>query len=47
VTLTCHKGGDTVESYADSPAMVLHEAERFFAGEKPRFLINPQVLAGK
>jgi len=44
ITMTCHKGGDTVESYADSPAMLLHEGERFFAGETPRFLANPQTL---
>jgi D-3-phosphoglycerate dehydrogenase len=44
ITMTCHKGGDTTESYADSPAMVLHEAERYFAGETPRFLMNPEVL---
>ncbi len=40
LTMTCHKGGDTVESYADSPAMVLDEAERYFNGETPRFLVN-------
>jgi len=44
ITMTCHKGGDTVESYADSPDMLLNEVERFFAGETPRFLANPEVL---
>jgi D-3-phosphoglycerate dehydrogenase len=44
ITFTCHKGGDTVESYADSPAMILGETERFFSGEVPRFLLNPEVL---
>lgn len=44
ITMSCHKGGDTVESYADSPAMVLHEAERYFAGESPRFIINPETI---
>lgn len=47
ITMSCHKGGDTVESYADSPAMVLHEAERFFAGDTPRFLVNPEVLKSR
>lgn len=44
LTMTCHKGGDTVESYANSPYMVLHEAERYFSGEKPRFLANTVPL---
>lgn len=44
ITMTCHKGGDTVESYADSPSMILYEAERFFNGETPRFLVNPETL---
>ena len=44
VTFCCHKGGDTVESFENSPYMVLSEAERFFGGELPRFLMNPQVL---
>ena len=44
ITMTCHKGGDTVESYADSPGMVLREVEKFFAGGRPQFLVNPSVL---
>lgn len=44
ITFSCHKSGDTVEAFADSPAMVLNEAENFFNGKIPRFLMNPQVL---
>lgn len=44
ITFSCHKSGDTIEAFADSPAMVLGEAEKFFADEMPRFLMNPQVL---
>ncbi len=44
VTLSCHKGGDTVESYANSPRMVLEEVERFFAGQQPKFCVNPETL---
>lgn len=44
VTLSCHKGGDTVESFANSPAMILEQAEVLFGGGKPRFLLNPSVL---
>lgn len=47
ITMSCHKGGDTMESYVDSPAMVLHEAEKFFVGEIPRFLVNPQIFNKK
>jgi len=43
--MTCHKGGDTVEAYANSPAMVLQEAEKYFAGERPRYLVNSEVMA--
>lgn len=46
LTFSCHKSGDTVEAFADSPAMVLTQAERYFAGETPRFLMNPEVLKG-
>mgnify|MGYP000639300616 CR=1 FL=1 len=44
VTLTTHQGGVTVNAFDDSPAMLLHEIERFFSGEAPRFLQNPSVL---
>lgn len=47
LTFSCHKSGDTIEAFADSPAMVLEQAERFFAGERPRFLMNPEVLFDK
>jgi len=41
VTLVCHKGGDTVESYQNSPGMLLKEAENFFSGTKePAFFVN-------
>ena len=33
VTLTNHRGGDTVNSYADSPAMLYAEARVLFAGD--------------
>lgn len=46
VTFCCHKGGDTVECFANSPKMVLDQTERYFAGETPRFLTNPEVLKG-
>ncbi len=33
VTLTNHRGGDTVNSYSDSPAMLLCEAKKYFEGD--------------
>ena len=33
VTLTNHRGGDTVNSYSDSPAMLFAEAKKFHAGD--------------
>lgn len=44
VTLTNHRGGDTVNSYADSPAMLFDEARKLFAGDTDhvRFWINKQ-----
>lgn len=41
VTITNHRGSDTLNSYADSPLMVAEQAQRFFNGRKPRFLANP------
>lgn len=41
ITLTNHRGGDTVNAYSDSPAMMLEELMGFLKeGKKPRFLIN-------
>jgi D-3-phosphoglycerate dehydrogenase len=45
VTLTCHKGGDTTESYQNSPAMVLEQAENYFQNLTPRFWVNKQALS--
>ena len=45
VILTCHKAGDTIEAFENSPETILHEVERYFNKEVPNFLINPQVLS--
>ena len=45
VTLTTHQAGVTVNAFDESPDMVLHEVERYFAGETPRFLkTSPATL---
>ena len=47
VTLTTHRGGDTLNAYSDSPEMVLSDYERYRSGRKPRFFVNPEVGYGK
>ena len=47
VTLTTHRGGATVNAYADSPEMLLVDYARYLAGKKPRFFVNPEVGYGK
>ena len=37
VTLTNHRGGDTVNCYSDSPEMLLREGDVFLAGGEPKF----------
>ena len=39
VTLTSHRGGATINAYADSPEMVVEDYRRYLAGKKPRFLV--------
>lgn len=43
VTLTTHRGGDTVNAYSDSPEMLVLDYKRYLEGKKPRFFVNPQV----
>ena len=47
VTLTTHRGGDTVNAYSDSPEMLLQDYTRYLAGKKPRFFVNPEVGFGR
>ena len=48
VTLTTHRGGDTINAYSDSPAMVMTDYyDRYLKGKKPRFFVNPQVGFGR
>ena len=44
VTLSNHRGGDTVNCYSDSPAMLLCEATKLLAGEEPKFFANKNDL---
>ena len=42
-TLTNHRGGDTINSYSDSPEAMMKAAQEFFEGDRPRFWINPEI----
>jgi len=44
VTLTNHRGGDTLNSYWKSPDIVLRQTMKYFNGEMPHLLANPQVF---
>lgn len=47
VTLTTHRGGDTINAYSDSPEMVMTDYMRYLEGKKPRFFVNSQVGYGR
>lgn len=48
VTLSNHRGGDTVNSYSDSPKMMLSELQVLMNGGSPRFWVNRSMqMAGK
>ena len=47
VTLTTHRGGDTLNAYSDSPEMLVRDYARYLAGGKVRFFVNPEVGFGK
>lgn len=40
ITLSNHRAGDTVNSYADSPAMLFEETRKLLSGGNPRFWRN-------
>lgn len=47
VTLTTHRGGDTINAYSDSPEMLVVDYARYREGKKPRFFVNPEVGFGR
>lgn len=46
VTLTNHRGSDTLNSYEDSPGMVAKEVKKFFRHKRPYLLRNPEQFPG-
>lgn len=44
VTLTTHIAGTTSDALRNSPYLLLEDVKRLFDGEKPRFIVNEEVL---
>ena len=44
LTLTNHRAGDTRNSYWNAPNLMREQMRIFLGGEKPRYLVNPEVL---
>jgi D-3-phosphoglycerate dehydrogenase / 2-oxoglutarate reductase len=44
VTLTTHIAGTTAEALTNSPYILIQDINKLLAGEKPVFLLNPEVL---
>lgn len=40
LTITNHRGGDTINSYSDSPSMMLNNLKKYLCGKKPLFWYN-------
>jgi D-3-phosphoglycerate dehydrogenase len=45
VTLTTHIAGTTKEALSGSPGLLMEDIRKFFDGDKPRFIKNPEVLS--
>jgi len=44
VTLTTHIAGTTAEALTNSPYILVRDINKLMAGEKPEFVLNPEVL---
>lgn len=44
VTLTTHLAGTTSDALTNSPFLLMADIARLFAREKPKYIVNPQVL---
>jgi D-3-phosphoglycerate dehydrogenase len=45
VTLTTHIAGTTKEALSGSPGLLMEDIKKFFEGDNPRFIKNPEVLS--
>ncbi len=44
ITITNHRGGDTINSYKDAPAFAIQNYQRYLRGERMRFWVNKNDL---
>lgn len=44
ITITNHRGGDTINSYKDAPAFAIENYQRYLNGERLRFWVNKNSL---
>lgn len=44
ITITNHRGGDTINSYKDAPAFAIQNFQRYQNGERMRFWVNKDKL---
>ena len=44
VTLTPHIAGTTAEALTNSPYLLVRDINKLLSGEKPQFILNPEVL---
>jgi D-3-phosphoglycerate dehydrogenase / 2-oxoglutarate reductase len=44
VTLTTHIAGTTAEALTNSPYILIRDINKLLSGEKPQFILNPEVL---
>ena len=44
VTLTTHLAGTTADALGNSPSLLLEDINKFLKNDKPRFMVNPEVL---
>lgn len=45
ITITNHRGGDTINSYKDAPSFAIQNYQRYLNGERMRFWVNKDKLA--
>lgn len=44
VTLTTHIAGTTADALGNSPSLLMEDINKFLKNNKPRFIVNPEVL---
>ncbi len=47
ITITNHRGGDTINSYKDAPTFAIQNYFEYLSGGRLRFWVNKKELAGK